>query len=140
MATSAAPLLVIVYVSSAVPMLSRRSLARLLARSRAYNQAHDITGVLLYHDGCFMQALEGPPIAVEDLFDRIKRDPRHRGVIELCREPAGQREFPFWPMVLAPDFRALGLTWAGQARVGHDDFRAWREREGTASLLLKAFP
>lgn len=37
----------------------------------------DITGLLLYHEGTFVQLLEGEHTAVEALLDKIKSDRRH---------------------------------------------------------------
>lgn len=133
------PLLVIVYVSSASPTLDPGELAVLVRRARAYNEAHEITGVLLHHDGSFMQALEGPADAVSSLFERIQRDRRHQGIIELCREPAEQREFPFWSLVSAPDARALGLT-VGTTGLRASDGSVQRHwQDGIATGFLRSF-
>lgn len=132
-------LLVIVYVSSATATPIGSDLAGLVRRARAYNESHAITGVLLHHDGCFMQALEGPPEEVSALFERIQRDRRHKGLIELYRDLADRREFPFWPLVCAPDARALGLM---LGKAGH---RADRKlvkidwMDGIATGFLRTF-
>ena len=71
---------------------------QLLEKSRKNNSALDITGMLLYKDGNFMQFLEGPKEAVLALAARIKLDPRHRGVIVLLQEEHTGREFDQWAM------------------------------------------
>ena len=48
-----------VYVSSAVDLFSDEELLKLLDVSRKNNQALDVTGMLLYKGGNFMQFLEG---------------------------------------------------------------------------------
>lgn len=91
-------LCVLAYVSSAVRPFSREALVALLEASRQRNATVGITGLLLYHDGNFMQALEGPRAAVRTLFDRIERDPRHRGTLVLLDQGRTERYFPEWAM------------------------------------------
>lgn len=88
----------IVYVSSAVDLFSDQALTDLLEQSRKANRLLDITGMLLYKDGNFMQLLEGPMAAVQTLAAKIKRDPRHRGFIALLHEEEASREFSGWEM------------------------------------------
>jgi hypothetical protein len=73
--------------------------------------------MLLYKDGNVMQALEGEEGAVRNLYERIGRDPRHRGVQTLLQEPRERRQFPDWSM----GFRDLG---AGDvhATPGYNEF------------------
>ena len=54
--------------------------------------------MLLYKDGNFMQALEGPDDAVRALFATIRSDERHRGVILLLEQQIEQRSFSDWTM------------------------------------------
>jgi len=91
-------LIQLVYVSSAARLMSRQELFELLDQSRRNNQRQDITGMLLYKDGNFMQALEGPEEAVNALHAKIQADPRHKGMITLFERPAERREFGDWSM------------------------------------------
>ena len=54
--------------------------------------------MLLYKDGNFMQALEGEEGAVRALYERIRVDPRHGGVITLLEDHSEERQFPDWFM------------------------------------------
>jgi hypothetical protein len=87
-----------VYVSSAVELFSEQELTTLLEKSRKNNGTLDITGMLLYKDGNFMQLLEGPKEAVLALVAKIKLDTRHRGIIVLLHEDHAEREFNQWAM------------------------------------------
>jgi hypothetical protein len=89
-----ASLFQVVYVSTASEPFGRAELMELLRQSVRRNTAAGITGLLLYKDGCFMQALEGEAAAVVSLFSKISRDPRHHHVIPLIHEPIEQRHFP----------------------------------------------
>ena len=88
----------LVYVSSAVELFSTEDLVALLAKSRANNERAGLSGMLLYKDGNFMQALEGEEAAVKETHARILRDPRHRGVITLIQGEQEGRQFPDWSM------------------------------------------
>jgi hypothetical protein len=84
----------IVYVSTASEPFGRAELVKLLRQSVSRNLQAGITGLLLYKDGCFIQALEGEERSVVALFSKISRDPRHHHVIPLIHESIEQRYFP----------------------------------------------
>ena len=62
------------------------------------NAAAGVTGFLLYREGWFLQALEGDLDAVDQAFDRIRRDRRHLDVRIVADEPAFERAFADWSM------------------------------------------
>ncbi len=99
------PVFHIIYISHAVAPMSPSELAELLEKARAFNHAAGITGALFYHDGYFLQVIEGDEAAVRDLYANIKRDPRHRAITTLFEEPIREREFANWSMA----FRNLDL-------------------------------
>jgi len=88
----------IAYVSSAVAKFTRPQLCELLERSRAKNDRLEITGLLLYQDGNFMQVVEGPEAKVRELYHTVSQDPRHRDVFTLLEENLPERGFPNWAM------------------------------------------
>lgn len=88
----------LIYITSAVRPMSDAELLALLQQSRATNTEVDLTGILLYSGGNFLQVLEGDEAAVDALMARIERDPRHRNLITLVRRPIPERMFPTWSM------------------------------------------
>lgn len=88
----------IIYVSTASHLMDQAELTVLLAGARAFNQSHEITGVLLYKDGSFVQILEGEKECLKSLYKRICNDPRHHGVITISEGDTTQREFSEWAM------------------------------------------
>lgn len=99
----------VIYLSNSSRGFSADQIAQILEVSRRNNAAEDITGLLVCHDDCFFQTLEGPHDAVRARFARISRDTRHAGVLVLNDAPAAQRAFPHWRMGFAtPDI--LGDT------------------------------
>ncbi|WP_188055733.1 BLUF domain-containing protein [Sphingosinithalassobacter sp. CS137] len=91
-------MLQLVYVSSARPTGGAVNAAAILNASRRNNRRDGITG-LLYSDGRrFLQALEGPEDAVQQTFERIQGDSRHRAIVVLSRRHIEAREFGAWDM------------------------------------------
>ena len=88
----------IIYLSSATKMMSELELNKLLEQSRIKNKALDITGVLLYFDGDFMQVIEGDETNVKNLYQSIVRDDRHRSVICVFSDHIEDRQFAEWSM------------------------------------------
>ena len=88
----------LVYQSQATPPFNECMLDALLRKARSHNQAHHLTGLLLYVEGEFMQVLEGPEPALSQLYGRIQQDPRHIDVRTLAYEPITARAFPDWRM------------------------------------------
>ncbi len=60
-----------------------------------------ITGLLLYHDGNFLQILEGEAEKVQATFARIAANPRHRNLQRLPPVSVHTRLFPDWSMGFA---------------------------------------
>jgi hypothetical protein len=88
----------LVYVSTASHPLSQAEINHLLERARARNAQQQVTGVLLYSHGNFMQYLEGPAAGMAIVYQAIRADRLHHGIIELLREPIAEREFADWSM------------------------------------------
>jgi hypothetical protein len=88
----------LVYVSAAKMLFSDDDLTALLADARRRNQARNVTGMLIYHGGNFMQAVEGAPDAIDALMSSIRRDPRHFKVITIVDMKDSKRDFADWAM------------------------------------------
>ncbi|UYZ63641.1 BLUF domain-containing protein [Hymenobacter weizhouensis] len=88
----------VLYHSRAVGPASIAQLEALLEWSRGFNAEHQITGLLLYSEGRYVQALEGAEVDVRALFGRIQRDTRHEQVVTIYEGPGPQRRFADWRM------------------------------------------
>lgn len=92
----------VLYRSQATTPLTAGQLTDLLEESRAWNEQHQITGLLCYSDsGHFVQLLEGSSQHVNALFARIRRDSRHCQVLALSEKATNTRWFPDWQMAYA---------------------------------------
>src|SRR5579871_1906288 len=106
-----------IYASLAVSTFNEAELPLLLERARRFNSLHSLTGMLLYVEGNFFQVLEGEAEAVDAIYARIMRDPRHTRVTLIIREPIAQRDFSEWTM----GFSVVDRFEAGQL-IGENDF------------------
>ena len=88
----------LLYASRAVPAIDHEELVTILRQSKAHNPTVGVTGVLCFSGGIFLQVLEGGRSAVNQLYNRIATDPRHRQVELMVYEEIGERRFAGWSM------------------------------------------
>jgi hypothetical protein len=88
----------LLYVSRAVDPESGRAIESILLAARQHNLQNGITGILCYGGGIFVQAIEGGRSAVNDLYNHIIKDPRHKNVELLHYEEITERRFGGWTM------------------------------------------
>ncbi|HPC17474.1 MAG TPA: BLUF domain-containing protein [Candidatus Hydrogenedentes bacterium] len=88
----------LIYVSRMTEECDMDALEKILKVSRKKNKEKDITGMLCYDPKFFMQCLEGPKEAVNDLYGEIARDRRHTHVTLLEYEVITERMFGKWSM------------------------------------------
>lgn len=88
------------YRSEAAIAPSSSALQSLVAAARDRNRSIGVTGMLLYDGGRFLQTLEGPPAAVDQIWSSIQRDPRHGGIEVLSQHIVPARLFSGWDMQL----------------------------------------
>lgn len=107
----------LVYRSMANREFSFDDLKKLLVRARMRNKVLGVTGMLVFHDGSFLQALEGEKRAVNEIFGRILNDARHRD-LTILHQGAGPdaRVFGDWSMGFA-DFTGAADILKGFVRL-----------------------
>ena len=91
----------LLYVSRVADVFRQRfeaDMARIVALSEVNNRRRDVTGVLVSHEGWFVQALEGRREVILELYNHIAADPRHEAVQLVSLEPARERIFGAWGM------------------------------------------
>jgi hypothetical protein len=99
----------LVYASRAVlPVLAKfdSTVQDVLRSAQANNARMDVTGLLIAHQGWFIQALEGPRRNVSIVFAAIGRDLRHAQLEVMEGGPVGERLFGQWSMcahAITPD-------------------------------------
>jgi hypothetical protein len=93
------------YRSRARKPQTDRELSVLVEAAQQRNRARAITGQLIYDDQRFFQWLEGPGDELKDLWEAIKRDPRHTDIEVLGNQQIPARFFGDWNMLLATKFQ-----------------------------------
>ena len=88
----------LIYRSEANSNVSDDDLLNILSTARNFNAENDITGCLLYNGHNFAQILEGEFNVLNDLYNRIREDPRHHSVITLHMKEIEERAYPNWTM------------------------------------------
>lgn len=85
-----------IYASSDIPGTTEHEILKFVSQARSANREHDVSGMMLYIGGSFLQLLEGEPANVNAVCGKIFRDKREMRVI--LREDIAEREFPDWTM------------------------------------------
>ena len=88
----------LLYASRAAEAVTQELIEAILQSSRKHNPALGITGVLCYGGDVYMQVLEGGREAVNELYNKIVRDTRHREVMLLHYAEVPERHFAGWTM------------------------------------------
>lgn len=95
------PCFQLLYFSRARGDLQHSDIADILKTARSTNSQLDITGLLLFERGHFLQLLEGPEAKVRDLYQRIAGDPRHTDATIIFTRSISDRDFANWSMARA---------------------------------------
>jgi hypothetical protein len=121
--------------------MNAEELLDILKVSRENNVASDVTGLLLYKGGNFMQALEGPDDVVMALYETIKKDPRHKDVSIISQEQIQKRQFPAWEMAFTNLDNPEVKNEPGYSQFLHDEFTAevYRKNPLRAYIMLLTF-
>lgn len=83
--------------------MSATETPKILGAAEKWNPQMEITGVLSYGGGMFLQWLEGPHHFVQELMERIRKDPRHDCILQLHAMSGLQdRLYPDWSMEHVP--------------------------------------
>ncbi|MCE7946275.1 MAG: BLUF domain-containing protein [Chloroflexi bacterium CFX4] len=133
-------LISLVYISFAKHPMSESELRALLEECRTNNEKLNVTGMLLYRNGFFIQALEGDEEVVEKLYAEILKDPRHQDILRVYKAPIMVRSFPNWTMGFnqISDQHRLDME-------GYSDFLArpsaeyFAQQPSRAQILLESF-
>ena len=95
---NAQPLVAKTYLSQSKLDWTDEAIDELLQRSKQNNATRRITGAMIYANGYFMQLIEGPQIAVDELYSAIEADPRHEVLSLLHSQEIKDRHFSDWAM------------------------------------------
>ena len=119
----------VIYVSEKTDK-SSDGLTDIFDTSQKNNKDLSITGCLLIGGNSFLQLLEGPNVAVENLYSKIKLDDRHKKVKKLYDQEIDEKLFSSWSMKFAP---FNNLEW------GNEEFDAGNFLNIKSTVALNVF-
>eukprot|EP01104_Vermistella_antarctica_P014209 TRINITY_DN4431_c0_g2_i1.p1 TRINITY_DN4431_c0_g2~~TRINITY_DN4431_c0_g2_i1.p1 ORF type:complete len:170 (-),score=28.60 TRINITY_DN4431_c0_g2_i1:49-534(-) len=88
----------LVYMSASVSLFNAEEIERVLRQARDHNQRDNITGILIYSEGSFVQNLEGPKDKIQATYDRIRIDSRHTRCCKIVHSAIEKRNFDTFSM------------------------------------------
>ena len=136
----------LMYASRTTADVDHDALMAILRQCKDNNPSNGVTGLLCHcsSSGIFMQALEGGRAAVNRLYNRIIRDPRHSDVVLLSYNEITERRFAGWAMGQVSMSRlnpALVLKYSATAELdpysmsGQVSLALFEELVATASVM-----
>ncbi len=87
-----------IYTSTPKDKVTLEVLRDITQTSQKNNPKNEITGILLGIENKFLQFLEGPEEKVNELFEKIWKDPRHQNVTQWVKGFSDKRVFENWSM------------------------------------------
>ena len=123
------PLKRVIYVSKKTDT-SADSLTDIYDISQKNNSESGVSGCLLIGSDSYLQLLEGPDSAVENLYSKIKVDSRHKKVKKLFEQHIEEKSFSSWSMKFAP---FNNIEW------GNKKFDAGKFQNISAAAAIKVF-
>ena len=88
----------LIYHSFAAPQLKADDVFGIVERASAWNGSVGLSGFLLFREREFMQLLEGDADALDELFEKVRVDPRHRSIEVKFENAIESRCFSRWRM------------------------------------------
>jgi len=88
----------LVYVSVSDKLMTDSELKAILDVARTNNARDQITGMLLYRSGYFIQVLEGEEEAVMRTYNKILLDSRHFNCLIVYKNQIAELSFDRWSM------------------------------------------
>ena len=119
----------VIYVSQKTDTKSD-SLTDIYDISQKNNSERGISGCLLIGSNSYLQLLEGPDSAVENLYSKIKVDSRHKKVKKIFEQHIEEKLFSSWSMKFAP---FNNIEW------GNKEFDAGKFQNISAAAAVKVF-
>ncbi|MGZ3768362.1 MAG: BLUF domain-containing protein [Bdellovibrio sp.] len=88
----------LVYISEAVMDISYSDIHDILDKARKFNHKENVTGLLIFRDGYFIQLLEGKEDSVRKVLNRILLDDRNYSLRVVTESMSEQRLFSEVPL------------------------------------------
>jgi hypothetical protein len=126
----------VIYLCSAPAGINEHEILRLLKQARIANRKRNVSGMLLYIGGSFLQTLEGEAAMIDTVSGSVFRDKPGIRLTPIAREPIAEREFGEWTMGFATvDPLEAGRLLGDEQLFSSSRSLARLDPEGAATLL-----
>ena len=88
----------IIYISDYIGTDLNKDLRDISEVAKRDNPDRGITGLLFYHNGNFLQAIEGERENLEELLTVLEKDERHENITRVVDTEVKERSFSDWHM------------------------------------------
>lgn len=88
----------LIYASRPTVEVNEALINDILTKALSRNYALQISGLLVFYHGAFMQLIEGNKDALDELFGSIRQDKRHDDIRVLLETESRNRCMPTWAM------------------------------------------
>ena len=126
----------LIYDSISTSTLSPDELKLFLKTIRLKNIRLNVTGILLCHNGNFMQIIEGENSVIADLFKTIEKDEKHIKVIKIVDFKMKERCYENWPMAFKTISKKDWLTVKGYLSIENNLLGLKRKSDKSTYLKL----
>jgi hypothetical protein len=131
-------MLQLIYTSKEAHPMRAYDIAKILSQSRHHNERVQITGYLIYHQGHFLQVIEGNKDAIKALYARIEKDVRHKNVKLIYCLPILARAFENWSMgYVDTTFPHSTTKLPQQGVVDYIQMEVWKGRNVNNKIMNK---
>ncbi|MGC6432298.1 MAG: BLUF domain-containing protein [Jejuia sp.] len=83
----------ICYISNSTESDSIENIKKMYSKAKTNNAQNNISGILIYHKGNYLQVLEGTHKDVDETYNRISKDHRHKNLIKVINTDTEYRIF-----------------------------------------------
>ncbi|MEE4244304.1 MAG: BLUF domain-containing protein [Kangiellaceae bacterium] len=117
------PLVELVYTSQSISLLDEGDVDSILDGAHEKNAKLNISGILIYNDGVFLQLIEGPRDSINQLFQSISHDARHFDINLISFSEVTQRNFESWEMGNLKNAETDGLVSDNLKNIKQSEYR-----------------
>ncbi|MBN2858102.1 MAG: BLUF domain-containing protein [Candidatus Delongbacteria bacterium] len=129
----------LIYASRSEKGITEKDILDILKFARKNNKAVNVTGMLLFDSGSFLQVLEGDEEELNKLFKTISKDKRHTDIVKIVNEAIPERKFKDWSMGYASLSKSELMKIDGLNDFFHGSSCLTDLDEGRAKKILIAF-
>lgn len=129
----------LVYLSHAIDGIAYSDIQSILNSSRINNEKNQVSGVLIFRDGYFLQLLEGKESDVLSTLGKVIQDRRHHHLQVIIEAVSNQRIFNSWEMNFLDGDTVSGVSQKMVANIMELSFSHKNSEKENILPMIKCF-